>query len=203
MLLLAQEVSGFLPINEWLPFLNTMLDQLLAGILERGIRWGFRIGSNRSSPLESATCNMGSVSERPEVVSLYIAEEVAAGRLVPSPAIQLSPIGIIPKKNKPNKFRMIVSPKGRNINDGFCKEDSSFHYASFADAAKRIVACGWGALMAKFDLKSANRMVPVHPGGSPLLGIEWDSTVYVDPFGLRSTPIIFSAMADGLAWASG
>ena len=58
--------------------------------------------------------------------------------------------------------------------------------------------------MAKLYLKSAYRMVPVHPEDSPLLGIQWKGETYFDqalPFGLRSAPIIFSAVADGLAWA--
>ena len=73
-----------------------------------------------------------------------------------------------------------------------------------ADAARRVVECGQGALLAKLDLKSAYRMVPVHPDDSPLLGITWKGSTYIDkalPFGLRSAPIIFSAVADGLAWA--
>uniref|UniRef100_A0A1X7UBM2 Reverse transcriptase domain-containing protein n=1 Tax=Amphimedon queenslandica TaxID=400682 RepID=A0A1X7UBM2_AMPQE len=157
-----------------------MPDKLLASFLERGICYGFRIGFNRSSQLKSATSNMGSVFEQPEMVSIHIAEEVAAGRLLPATAIQQSPIGIIPKKNKANKFRMIVdllSPIVQSINDGICKEDYSFHYASVTDTAQSIVACGCGALMAKLNLKAAYRMVPVHPEDNPLLGIEWDSTV--------------------------
>ena len=73
-----------------------------------------------------------------------------------------------------------------------------------ADAARRVVECGQGALLAKLDLKLAYRMVPVHPDDSPLLGITWKGSTYIDkvlPFGLRSAPIIFSAVADGLAWA--
>ena len=196
-----EEVQGFLPIQKWHPFLASIPDQQMAGFLERGIRYGFIIGFNRDRPLKPASSNMLSVKERPEIVTRYIAEEVAAGRLRPSPAAQISPIGLIPETNKPDKFRMIVdlsSPKGMSVND---KEACSFHYASVAEAARRIVACGQGALMAKLDLKSAYRMVAVHPGDSPLLGIQWDGTTYVDsalPFGLRSAPIIFSAMA---AWA--
>lgn len=56
--------------------------------------------------------------------------------------------------------------------------------------------------MAKLDLKSAYRMVTIHPDDSPLLGITWKDTSYIDnalPFGLRSAPIIFSAVANGLA----
>ena len=54
--------------------------------------------------------------------------------------------------------------------------------------------------MAKFDLKSTYRQVPVHPDDRWLLGVEWEGQVYVDctvPFGLRSAPMIFNAVADG------
>lgn len=64
--------------------------------------------------------------------------------------------------------------------------------------------CGKGALMAKTDLCSAYRQVPVHSNDQHLLGIEWKGQIYIDkalPFGLRSAPKIFSAVADGLAWA--
>ena len=57
--------------------------------------------------------------------------------------------------------------------------------------------------MAKFDLKSAYRQVPVHPDDRKLLGMVWEGQIYVDttlPFGLRSAPTIFSAEADALAY---
>ena len=91
---------------------------------------------------------MSSVQEHPEIVSQYIAAEVAAGRLRPAPAAQLSPIGLIPKKNRPDAFRMIIdlsSPKGQSVNDGIAWEACSFHYSSVVDAAQRMVECGRGA----------------------------------------------------------
>ena len=57
--------------------------------------------------------------------------------------------------------------------------------------------------MAKMDIKSAYRNVPVHPKDRRLLGMEWEGATYIDttlPFGLRSAPLIFSAVADALAW---
>ena len=45
--------------------------------------------------------------------------------------------------------------------------------------------------------------IHLHPGDRPLLGMQWKKTLYVDtvlPFGLRSAPKIFSAVADGLMW---
>ena len=55
--------------------------------------------------------------------------------------------------------------------------------------------------MAKLDIKSAYRLIPVHPCDRHLLGIEWRGAHYVDPFGLRSAPKIFTAVADALHWA--
>ena len=58
--------------------------------------------------------------------------------------------------------------------------------------------------MAKTDLCSAYRQVPVHRDDQHLLGIEWRGQTYIDkalPFGLRSAPKIFTAVADSLAWA--
>ena len=46
-------------------------------------------------------------------------------------------------------------------------------------------------------------MIPVHPDNQPLLGVQWNDCTYLDkmlPFGLRSVPKIFSAVADGLQW---
>jgi hypothetical protein len=71
---------------------------------------------------------------------------------------------------------------------------------SVAIAAQRL---GRGALLAKLDIRSAYRLVPVHPQDRYLLGVEWEGRHYVDsalPFGLRSAPKIFTAVADALQW---
>ena len=58
--------------------------------------------------------------------------------------------------------------------------------------------------MAKLDLCSAYRRVPVHPLDYDLLGVEWRRVVYYDralPLGLHSASKLFIAVVDGLAWA--
>ena len=60
---------------------------------------------------------------------------------------------------------------------------------------------GRGAVLAKLDVKAAYRLIPVHPDNRRLLGFEWQGSHYVDgmlPFGLRSAPIIFTAVADAM-----
>ena len=177
--------------------------------MRRGCLQGFRIGFDRSCRLRPARGNFQSVTNNPSVVSRYIAEEVAAGRLEVShsPTTRTNPIGLIPKPHRPGEFRLIVdlsAPCGASVNDGISPSLCSLDYASVDQAARLVARCGKGALMAKTDLRSAYRHVPVHSSDRGLLGLEWDGETYSDkalPFGLRSAPKLFSAVADSLAWA--
>ena len=57
--------------------------------------------------------------------------------------------------------------------------------------------------MAKVDVKSAYCNIPVHPDDRWLMGMLWEGSLYVDtalPFGLRSAPKIFTAIADAVEW---
>ena len=53
------------------------------------------------------------------------------------------------------------------------------------------------------DLKSAFRLIPIHPDDWNFLGIYWQTKFYVDlylPFGLRSAPFLFNLLSDALEW---
>ena len=93
-------ITGFLPLQEWRPFLQSLPDQHLALFLERGMKYGFQIEVDPTKQIQSAASNMLSVSQCPDIVDKYIAEEVASSRLVPETATQIDPIGIISKKNR-------------------------------------------------------------------------------------------------------
>ena len=74
---------------------------------------------------------------------------------------------------------------------------------SVDDAVWLVCEAGQGAFMEKLDLEAAYRHVPVHPDDQGLLAVKWGDEVHVDsalPFGLRSAPKIFTAVADGIAW---
>ncbi len=89
------------------------------------------------------------------------------------------------------------------MNDGIDKDLCSLAYTSVDNVAREIVRRGQGALMAKIDIQQAYRNVPIYPWDRTLLGMKWKEVVYIDkvlPFGLRSAPIIFSALADALTW---
>ena len=118
----------------------------------------------------------------------------------------LDAIGLVPKSHS-DKWRMIVdlsSPRGHSVNDGISSAICSLQYATVDDAVGIIRRLGRGTELVKIDLSNAYRMVPVHPEDQPRLGISWNGGLFVDralPFGLRSAPKLFNAVADFLAWA--
>ena len=162
------------------------------------------------SSLKSSGRNMQSAAEKPEVVSRYLQEEEPLGRVVwltlkdaEDLQVHTSPFGVIPQKHKPNKWRLILdlsSPEGNSVNDGIAKELASLSYVSVDDVVAQVVLLGRGSMIAKMDIKQAYRNIPVHTEDRRLL---WEDKVYVDtalPFGLRSAPLIFTAVADALEW---
>ena len=190
-------------------------DREFVEMILRGITEGFRIGYDASTAqLKQQTTNMLSALAHREVMSRYITQELQATRLVCvgseevacSMGIHCSPLGVIPKKNRPNKWRLITNlsaPEGYSVNDGIDKELSSVSYISVDNVVARILKLGRGALLAKMDIKQAYRNVPVSPEDRFLLGMCWEGKVYVDtalPFGLRSAPLIFTALAEALLW---
>ena len=200
--------------SRWEELLSEHPDRAFAGYIARGIQQGFRIGFDPGRcRLKARPANMPSAEEHPEVVSEYIGQEVAQGRLVELEAstakaldVHTSPLGVIPKKSKPNKWRLILdlsSPSGHSVNEGIAKELASLSYVSVDEVVLRVLLLGRGAFMAKMDIKQAYRNIPVHPTDRYLLGMKWEERTFVDttlPFGLRSAPMIFSAVADALAW---
>ena len=206
-----EQVESPLDWQEWDHCLAAHPDQQFRHYIVEGIRRGFRVGFDaRQGDIRSSSNNMLSAREHPEIVNEYLARECGAGRVLgpldPSqfPQVHTSPFGVIPKSS--GGWRLIVdlsSPKGSSVNDGVSKAQSSLSYVSIHDAAKGIALSGRETLLAKVDVKSAYRNVPVHPEDRWLLGMRWQGALFIDtvlPFGLRSAPKIFTAIADAAEW---
>ena len=155
--------------------------------------------------------NLISASQHPEVISANLSKEMSLGRVAgpflspPLPNFQCHPIGVVPKKHS-TEWRTIYHlsyPPGDSVNDHIPKEPYSLQYVRVDDAISILKSLGPGAYMAKTDLKSAFRIMPIHPDDWNLLGIYWQSRYYVDlylPFGLRSSPFLFNQISDALEW---
>jgi hypothetical protein len=86
-----------------------------------------------------------------------------------------------------------------SINSAIWKDDFSPQYVTIDDAIAGIKRFGPDCFLAKTDIESAFRLIPVHPDDYELLGMFWDGKYYFDkvlPFGLRSAPFIFNQLSD-------
>ena len=190
---------------------HSFVQFILSGLSE-GFHVGYR-GAEGSTGLRSCFRNHPSALANRAVVSNYIREELTAGRFVGpfSPRAQrqvhCSPIGLVPKGRGSGRWRMIVDlsyPSGRSVNDGISADLCSLQYASIDNALQFVTTLGQGTLLIKVDLKNAYRVVPTHPADCHLFGISWENHIYIDqalPFGLRSAPKLFTAVADAIGWA--
>ena len=199
-------------LSTWTKRLAPHPDRDFANYILSGIEHGFRVGFEYSHPLSSAKRNMLSASQHPKVVENYLGNERAEGRILGPinprsvPGLHTSRFGVIPKGHSSGKWRLITdlsSPEGASVNDGISPTLCSLSYTSVDKVAKAAQRLGPGALLAKVDIKSAYRLVPVHPDDRPLLGVMWKGAYYIDamlPFGLRSAPKIFTAVPNALEW---
>ena len=195
-------------------YLRSHPDQEFAGFVLRGLVEGFHVGYlSHQAALRSSSRNHPSSLANSRVISCYIQDEVAGGRMAGPLSAQVvemvhcSPTGLVPKGRGTGQWRMIVDlsyPTHGSVNDGIARQLCSLRYSSLDDAVHFISMLGPGTLLVKIDLKSAYRFVPVHPRDRHLLGVHWEGQVYVEqalPFGLRSAPKLFTAVADAIAWA--
>jgi len=138
-------------------------------------------------------------------------QEIEAGRVAgpfsspPYNNLFLSPLYAVPKK-LPGKFRLIHDlshPKGLSVNDGIPPELSSVTYSSIDTAIGYIKSLGPGCYLAKTDIESAFRLIPIHPHDYHLLGFYWNGNFYFDkclPMGSSMSCAIFESFSSALEW---
>lgn len=206
-------ISTLLNSSHWNRALATYPNRDLATFFLQGISQGFKVGfSYASIHLKPSKLNLEGARSHPNVVDDYLQTEINLNRVAgpfPSsslPSCQISRFGVIPKNLQLNKWRLIVDlshPKGGSVNCGIPKQLCSLKYVTLNNAIQTILALGPGTLLAKIDIKSAFRLLPVHPTDRHLLGMRWNGEIYLDcclSFGLRSAPKLFNILADLLEW---
>ena len=150
--------------------------------------------------------------------------EVQAGRIrgplkeKPYPVASCNPLGLVPKKDDLGNDLSLVNPeeesswqlithlsypRGASVNSNIPKENCTVNYTMFDQAVEMVASQGVGAYMAKVDLKSAFRQIPIHPLDHPLLCMYVQKYYFVDqclPFGLASSCKIFEAFSSAFEW---
>ena len=188
-------------------FLHNHPDEAFTSMLINGLTHGFRIGYQGPRTPQS-TPNLCSAFQHEHVIDEALKKELAenrnAGPYCSSPFsnLRISGLGVIPKSD--GSWRLIYhlsAPIGTSINDFIDPVSYSLQYNTLDDAIKICHTLGKNARIAKVDIKTAFRLIPVHKDDWHLLGIRWKDCYYFDkclPFGLRSAPFLFNMLADAI-----
>ena len=188
----------------------TGYDNHLKNYLLQGFTEGFDIGfSGDIDPIEAD--NLKSANQLPHMVEEKLRKELKASRFAgpfeekPFTNMFISPLGLVEKKI-PGTYRLIHHlsyPEGRSVNDHIPPEHTHVQYSNIEDAINSIKQLGKGCFMAKTDIDSAFRIIPVSEKHYHLLGFKWRQKWYYDrnlPMGLASSCKIFETFSIAIAW---
>ena len=179
--------------------------------LIKGFKEGFAIPYE--GPREECFAhNHKSAMSNPHEIKKKLYKEVSLGRVAgpfhecPITDLRVSPLGLVPK-SEPGEFRMIFDlsfPFGHSVNAGISQEDASVQYTRFDEIIRLVREEGQGSYLFKLDIKSAFRLIPIHPRDFQLLGMFHNGEFFIDkclPFGLSVSCAIFEKFSTFLEWA--
>lgn len=194
----------------WVRWLDSHPDRNLVTAAVHGIRRGVPV---LCKPMSGRITRyvLPSATEAEEAISRDIADEVAAGRMAgpyplpPTSDFVCSPIGAVPKSNgKWRRTHHLSWPRsGVSVNSRIAHKLAK--YQTVDDAVALVLRLGRGAELAKIDIRSAFRCVPVRPADRRLLGFYWRGGFYADlalPFGMRSSPPLWEVYGALAQWAA-
>lgn len=196
-------INSNLNLNVWEAELKNDEDN---SFLLQGLREGFCITNINKEIKAVHMSNYKSALENKLAVEKQINIELEEGRYikVDSPPPIVSALGAIPKDDQ--SVRLIhdcSKPEGYGVND-YAVQDYEIRYQTVQDACELLDE---GGFMAKIDLKSAYRSVPLHPSQYQFTGLQWvfrgdkGPTYMIDtrlPFGSRLSPQIFHRMSQAV-----
>lgn len=184
-------------------------NQVDAQILREGFSQGFRIPYQGERQPRLAK-NHGSARRQPQVVLQKLFEEIRLGRvagpfLAPPMRLVVSPVGLV-EKSIPGEYRLIFDlsyPQDNSVNGGIPAELCVVQYTSFDAVTGMVKKLGQGSHLVKVDIKSAFRLLPIHPGDFDLLGMFVEDMFFVDkalPFGCSISCSLFEKFSTFLEW---
>lgn len=196
-------------VNNLHKLVRSYPDRKVAHLLAQGFEGGFLL--NYHGPrIKVEFRNMKSAIQHSNELAEKIKKEIDLGRVLgpfsapPISNLRCNPVGLLPKKQ--GGWRMITNlshPFGESVNDYIDQQFCSVNYSSFDDAINIIQTKGQGALMAKMDISSAFRLLPISPREFCLLGFKFDKSYYIDkclPMGCSVSCSLFEKFSSFLHW---
>ncbi|XP_056124427.1 uncharacterized protein LOC130102426 [Rhinichthys klamathensis goyatoka] len=126
----------------------------------------------------------------------------------PFDKFRISPIGVATRKFSGKKRLIIDLSAPHNspypsINSLIPLEEYSLNYHDIEQAITMIKIAGRGAWLAKVDISSAFKVMPIHPDSWHLFGVNWQKKYYFAvrlTFGCKSSPKIFDTLSEAICW---
>ncbi len=179
--------------------------------IHSGFTKGFDIDYVGNGPCVAGR-NSLSVIHNPVITQTLVDKEVLAGRVAgpfanpPFGDFQVSPLSLRPKRT-PGEFRLIhdlsFPYNKQSVNANIPHDKCTVSYASVDDAINIILSLGPNCYLAKCDIKSAFRLIPVSPSNYYLLGFQLGGKYYHDrclAMGCSSACRIFESVSTALHW---
>ncbi len=189
-------------------------DTNFTSYLLSGLKQGFNPGTTCPLSHNIISNNLQSALAEPDTVDNLIKKEVESGFMIgpfntpPFETFRISPIGVATRKFS-GKKRLIIDLSAphnspfSSINSLIPLEEYSLHYHDIDQAITMIKNVGRGAWLAKVDITSAFKVMPIHPDFWHLFGIRWRERFYFSvrlTFGCRSSPKIFDMLSEAICW---
>ena len=178
-------------------------DPVLSDYLVKGFSKGFRVESESLEKESLGVDNPQLPNHLLLVLGKKLQKEIDVGRIlgplneVPLPNFQVSPIKLAPKRVS-GEYRFIHNlsyPYDEEaVNTPIPQDRVSVHYVTVNNAISHIKEVGVTSHLAKTDIKSAFRIIPIHPDNHHLLGMKWQTRYYYDtmlPMGCSMSCAIF------------
>ena len=129
--------------------------------------------------MHSAKSDLQSAVAHPTVVGNYTHHELSLGRIsgpylpLLSPDVHINRFGIIPKNYQQDKWfiKDLSHLSGNCVNDGIPSQLCSLTYMTLDNTILNNLKSGTNTILAKIDIKSAFRLLLVHPVDQYLLGM--------------------------------
>ncbi len=184
-------------------------EYLLLGLIQ-----GFNPGVECALSQNHICNNLQSALAESDTVNDLIAKEVKSGFMIgpfdepPFKIFRISPIGIATRKFA-GKKRLIIdlsSPHNStipSINSLIPLDEFYLRYHDIEQAVELIKIAGRGAWLAKLDITSAFKLMPIHPDSWHFIGILWERKYYFAvrlTFGCKSSPKIFDMLSEAICW---
>jgi len=193
-----------------LPYLDGY-DKVEIAFLQQGFANGFRIGTNVPVRPLNDVKNPKMSTELDLIFDEKLKKELDLGRIAgpfdhpPLENFRCSPVRLEPK-SKPGEYRRIHNLSHRHrshesVNSSIPDENKTVQYQTVDDAIAAIQIVGPTAYLAKTDIKSAFRIIPIHPSDYHLLGFKWRGKYYYDktlPMGAGSACQIFERFSNAI-----